>query len=110
MKTTAVTVEEMTGGGEMIKKKRGTAVFPQEATSVPKLGSGHTMLTARQEYYYPGPNHAMVPVLAVQRSRRTTVSMTACQELTKSQSNKMRQTLISTRTYKTALQVMMTQV
>ena len=34
--TTAVTVEEMTGGGRMIKKTRGTAVFPQETISVPK--------------------------------------------------------------------------
>ena len=33
--TTAVTVEEMTGVGVMIKKTRGTAVFPQEAISVP---------------------------------------------------------------------------
>ena len=77
--THAVTVEEMTGVGVMIKKTRGTAVFPQEAISVPKIviTSIGTMLTARQEYYYPGPNHAMVPVPAVQRSRRTTVNMTA---------------------------------
>ena len=65
------------------------------------------MLTARQEYYYPGTNHAMMTnVLAVQGSRRTTVSMTAWLDLMKSQSNKMRQTLISTTTYKTALVLM----
>ena len=63
----AVTVEEMTGGGGMMKKTRGTAVFPQEAISVLKIVmSGITGLTAPKEYYYPGTNHAMVPVLAVQ--------------------------------------------
>ena len=67
----AVTVEDMTGVGIMMKKTRGTAVFPQEAISVPKLNIKidgvliGTMLTARQEYCYPGLNHAMVPVLAV---------------------------------------------
>ena len=53
----------MSGGG-LIKKTRGTAVFPQEAISVQKIVMA--MLSARQEYYYPGTNHAMVPVLAVQ--------------------------------------------
>ncbi len=62
---TTVTVEEMSGGGRIIKKT-STAVFPQETISVPKLVSGHTMLTARQEYYFPGTNPAMVPVLDVQ--------------------------------------------
>ena len=88
-------------------------MFPQEAISVQKLVSGHGMLTARQEYYYPGPKYAlaMVPVLAVQpRHRVTTVSMTAWLDLMKSQSNKMRQTLISTRTFKTALGVLVPQV
>ena len=61
------------------------------------------MLTAHQEYYYTGTNHAMITtVLAVQGSRRTTVSMTAWLDLMKSLSNKMRPT-ISMRTYKTAL-------
>ena len=67
--TTGVSVEIMTGTG-MIKKTRSTAVFHQETISVPKLKleieAGNTMLTARQEYYSPGTNHAMVPVLAVQ--------------------------------------------
>ena len=65
--TDAVTVEEMTGVGVMMKKTKGTAVFPQETISVAKIAmkSGVTMLTARQEYCYPGTNHAMVPVLAV---------------------------------------------
>ena len=63
----AVTVEEMTGTGLMIKKTRGTAVFHQETLTVPKIVTSMiTMLTAHQEYYYPGTNHAMVPVLAVQ--------------------------------------------
>ena len=88
----------------IIEKKRGTAVFHQETQTVQKYIRGRGVLTARQEYYYPGTNHAMVPVLAVQpRHRVTTVSMTAWLDLMKSQSNKMRQTLISTRTYKTAL-------
>ena len=100
----AVTVEEMTGTGMMIKKTRGTAVFHQEAISVQKIVMA--MLTARQEYSYPiTTNPAMVPVTAVQGSRVTTVSMTAWLDLMKSQSNKMRPTLISTRTYKTALMV-----
>ena len=101
---TGVSVEKMTGAGRMIKKTRSTAVSHQETISVPKIvmTSGNTMLTARQEYYSPGTNHAMVPVLAVQSSR-TTVSMTAWLDLMKSQTNKMIQTLISTRTYKTAL-------
>ena len=65
--TTPVTVEEITGVGSMKKKTRSTAVFPQETISVPKMVNGHTMLTARQEYYYPGTNHAMITtVLAVQ--------------------------------------------
>ena len=65
--TTAVTVEEMTGTG-MMMKQTSTAAFHQETISVPKLiwEKKDTKLTARQEYYYPGPNHAMVPVLAVQ--------------------------------------------
>ena len=70
MKAAAVTVEEMTGTGRMIKKTRGTAVFHQEAISVPRIVMTRiitmAMLTARQEYYYPGTNHVMVPVLAVQ--------------------------------------------
>ena len=69
MKAAAVTVEEMTGIGRMIKKTRGTAVFHQEAISVPRIviTSLITMLLARQEYYYPGTNHAIITtVLAVQ--------------------------------------------
>ena len=69
IKTSAVTVEEMTGVGMMIQKTRGTAVFPQETISVPKIliTSTITMLTARQEYYYPGTNPAIITtVLAVQ--------------------------------------------
>ena len=75
----------MTGGGLMMKKTKGNAVFHQTTLNVPEIvmTSGDTMLTARQEYYYPGTNHAMVPVLAVQGSRRTTVSMTAWLELMK---------------------------
>ena len=57
MKAAAVTVEEMTGTGRMIKKTRGTAVFHQEAISVPESVG---ILIASQEYYYPGTNHAMV--------------------------------------------------
>ena len=67
--TAAVTVEERTGVGWVIKKARGTAVFHQKTISVPKIviTGGNTMLTARQEYYYPGTNHAMITtVLAVQ--------------------------------------------
>ena len=105
--TAAVTVEERTGVGWVIKKTRGTAVFHQETISVSKIVI--TMLTARQEYYYPGTNHAMITtVLAVQSSTKTTANMTASLELTRS--NKMIQTLISTRTYKTALIFMVTQV
>ena len=72
MKAATVTVEEMTGVGVMIKKTRGTAVFPQEIISVPKsikivMKIGDTMLAARQEYYSPGTNLAMITtVLAVQ--------------------------------------------
>ena len=66
--TTAATVEELTGGG-LKTRKTSTAVFHQETLTVPKLkiDGGITMLTAHQEYYYPGTNHAMVTtVLAVQ--------------------------------------------
>ena len=63
----AVTVELMTGGGGMTQETRGTAVFHQQTISVPKRLSGHTVLTARQEYYFPGTNPAMITtVLAVQ--------------------------------------------
>ena len=68
MMTTGVTVEEMTGTGLMIKKT-STAVFHQETLTVQEIvnTSGNTMLTAHQEYYYPGTNHAMITtVLAVQ--------------------------------------------
>ena len=64
--STAVTVEEMTGIGMRIQKTRGTAVFHQEAISVAKLnikiswGTSNSMLTARQECYNPGTNHAMM--------------------------------------------------
>ena len=100
---TAVTVEERTGGGMMIQKTRGTAVFHQETISVPKtvIANGITMLTARQEYYYPGTNHAMITTVLAVQSSTTTVNMTASLELMKPK--KIRQTLISTRTYKTAL-------
>ena len=86
MRTTAVTVEERTGVGGMIKKTRGTAVFHQETISVPKtvMTSGNTMLTARPEYYFPGTNHAMITtVLAVQSSTKITANMTASLELMK---------------------------
>ena len=65
MKAAAVTVEEMTGVGMMIEKT-STAVFHQEAISVAKLnikiswGTSNSMLTARQECYNPGTNHAMM--------------------------------------------------
>ena len=106
----AVTVELMTGGGGMTQETRGTAVFHQQTISVPQRLSGHTVLTARQEYYYPGTNPAMITtVLAVQWSE-TTANMTAWLELMKSQSKKMIEILISTRTYKTALILMVPQV
>jgi len=63
---TAVTVEVRNGRGLMIEKTRGTAVFHQEAISVAKLnikiswGTSNSMLTARQECYNPGTNHAMM--------------------------------------------------
>ena len=104
-------MEMITGDGG-IKKTGSTAVFHQETITVPKLeldGMFEKKFAARQEYYSPGTNHAMVPVLAVQRSKRTTVRMTAWLDLMKSQTNKMIQTLISTRTYKTAL-LIVTQV
>ena len=65
-------MEEMTGTGGMIEKTKGTAVFHQETLTVPKyinivMASPGSMLTAHQEYYYPGTNHAMITtVLAVQ--------------------------------------------
>ena len=67
---TDVTVEEMTGIG--LIKEISTAVFHQETLSVPKTAITNciTMLTARQEYYFPCTNHAMITtVLAVQSSR-----------------------------------------
>ena len=100
--TAAVTVEEMTGIGLIEDwKTGGTAVFNQEALSV----SGMQLLaniSAHQDCYYPGINHAIViNVVPVQQLRRTTVNMTAWIDLMKSLSNKIIQTLISTRTYKT---------
>ena len=71
MISTTVTVAEMTGTGFMIVtmiKKTSTAVFHQETLTVPKIviTSGVTMLTARQEFYYPGALLAMEHVVAVQ--------------------------------------------
>ena len=69
MDTDGVSVEIMTGSGEKMKKTRSTAVFHQETITVPKLeldGMFEKKFAARQEYYSPGTNHAMVPVLAVQ--------------------------------------------
>ena len=99
--TTAVTVEERTGVGMMIKKTRGTAVFHQETISVSSM---RLVISVRQEYYYPGTKRATITVLAVQSSTTTTANMTASLELTRPK--KMKRTLISTRTYKTALVVM----
>ena len=94
--TAAVIVEERTGVGLMIKKTRGTAVFHQTLT-VPKIvmTSGVTMLTARQEFYYPGALLAMEPAVAVQSPP---------------QSLQMMQRLISSMTYKTALPLLRPQV
>ena len=91
--TTAATVEELTGGG-LKTRKTSTAVFHQETLSVPRIliMIVITTLTARQEYYYPGTNHAMVTVLVVHSSRRIIVNMTAWLELTKSLTNKMKET------------------